>query len=178
LESNVSVAACSSEICTPQCEIVTLLTSDRYADRADQQTELPLTSSATHDKFGDGGTVYKVCLTFQISLLARFAEYFTSIGSYSRTLTHTRFSLTLRSEEGEYHSLILFRLSSTSYGAPGITNDVAYKPLYAMEAACPHLGADMSHADIEEYWGEDGEDHSTVVVCPWHRQALSVVLRS
>ena len=41
-----------------------------------------------------------------------------------------------------------------------------------MEAACPHLGADMSLADIEEYCGEDGEEPSAVVVCPWHRQAL------
>lgn len=38
-----------------------------------------------------------------------------------------------------------------------------------MEAACPHLGADMSYADIEDYCGEDEEDHSTVIVCPWHR---------
>lgn len=50
---------------------------------------------------------------------------------------------------------------------------MAYKQLYAMEAACPHLGADLSLADIEEYCGEDGEEPSAVVVCPWHRQALS-----
>lgn len=32
-----------------------------------------------------------------------------------------------------------------------------------MEASCPHLGADMSHAEIEEY------DTGVVAVCPWHR---------
>ncbi|KAG9312269.1 hypothetical protein JVU11DRAFT_7572 [Chiua virens] len=32
-----------------------------------------------------------------------------------------------------------------------------------MESACPHLGADMSHADIEEC------DNSAIAVCPWHR---------
>ena len=31
----------------------------------------------------------------------------------------------------------------------------------------------MSHADIEDYCGEDEEDHSTVIVCPWHRWVLS-----
>ncbi|KAI4522224.1 DUF455-domain-containing protein [Schizophyllum commune Loenen D] len=37
-----------------------------------------------------------------------------------------------------------------------------------MEASCPHLGADMSHADIEEY-GDEDEDLTIVAVCPWHR---------
>ncbi|KAF5345069.1 hypothetical protein D9758_010415 [Tetrapyrgos nigripes] len=32
-----------------------------------------------------------------------------------------------------------------------------------MESTCPHLGAEMSHADIEEY------EDSVVAVCPWHR---------
>jgi len=32
-----------------------------------------------------------------------------------------------------------------------------------MEAQCPHLGADISHAEIEEC------DSSLVLVCPWHR---------
>lgn len=104
-----------------------------------------------------------------LSFLTPFADYSISIGPYSRTLSHVRFSLTLRSEEGEYHSLILFRLSSANRHEPEIANDVAYKQLYAMEAACPHLGADMSHADIEDYCGEDGEEDSTVIVCPWHR---------
>ncbi|KAG8974666.1 hypothetical protein FRC05_007000 [Tulasnella sp. 425] len=35
--------------------------------------------------------------------------------------------------------------------------------LYAMESTCPHLGADMGHADIED------TDVGLVAVCPWHR---------
>ncbi|KAJ3864795.1 hypothetical protein EV359DRAFT_72823 [Lentinula novae-zelandiae] len=37
------------------------------------------------------------------------------------------------------------------------------RQIYVMEATCPHLGAEMSHADIEEY------EDSVVAVCPWHR---------
>lgn len=32
-----------------------------------------------------------------------------------------------------------------------------------MESTCPHLGADMSHAEIEEI------EENVVAVCPWHR---------
>jgi hypothetical protein len=32
-----------------------------------------------------------------------------------------------------------------------------------MESTCPHLGADLSHADIED------TDTGLVAVCPWHR---------
>ncbi|KDQ50294.1 hypothetical protein JAAARDRAFT_211793 [Jaapia argillacea MUCL 33604] len=39
----------------------------------------------------------------------------------------------------------------------------AYSQIYAMESSCPHLGADMSHAEIEEC------DDSVIAVCPWHR---------
>lgn len=35
--------------------------------------------------------------------------------------------------------------------------------LYVMEASCPHLGADLSHAEIEEC------ETGLVAVCPWHR---------
>jgi nitrite reductase/ring-hydroxylating ferredoxin subunit len=35
--------------------------------------------------------------------------------------------------------------------------------IYAMEAQCPHLGADLSHAEIEDY------EDDLVAVCPWHR---------
>ncbi|KAF5385697.1 hypothetical protein D9757_005520 [Collybiopsis confluens] len=69
-------------------------------------------------------------------------------------LSHSRFILTLRSDTGNYHGLILFRLSADSTSNP---------QLYVMEATCPHLGAEMSHADIEEY------EDSVVAVCPWHR---------
>ena len=32
-----------------------------------------------------------------------------------------------------------------------------------MESTCPHLGADLSHAEIEEC------ENTVVAVCPWHR---------
>ena len=38
--------------------------------------------------------------------------------------------------------------------------------VYVMEANCPHLGADMSHAEIEEC------DTGVVAVCPWHRYVV------
>ncbi|KIM88045.1 hypothetical protein PILCRDRAFT_269273, partial [Piloderma croceum F 1598] len=89
-------------------------------------------------------------------------------------LTHSRFLLTLRSSEGKYHSLILFRLSTGSTVEPVTTSDqyvespdigksAPYGQLYVMESTCPHLGADLSHAEIEEC------ETSVVAVCPWHR---------
>ncbi|KAL1743797.1 hypothetical protein HDZ31DRAFT_40074 [Schizophyllum fasciatum] len=103
------------------------------------------------------------------------------VAPLSQLLTHTRFFVTLRSAEGAYHSLILFRLTSesSSEGTATDTKDVSAgdssvlpssaqsRQIYIMEASCPHLGADMSHADIEEY-GED-DDMTVVAVCPWHR---------
>ncbi|KAF9005137.1 hypothetical protein BDQ17DRAFT_1353890 [Cyathus striatus] len=95
------------------------------------------------------------------------------IAPFTNLLSHFRFLLTLRSKEGHYHSLILFRLSPGT-DAPS-QEDAArvdveqnemnpmYRQIYVMEASCPHLGADMSHADIEEC------DTGMVAVCPWHR---------
>ncbi|THU85532.1 DUF455-domain-containing protein [Dendrothele bispora CBS 962.96] len=103
-----------------------------------------------------------------------------------RLLSHFRFLLTLRSEEGKYHGLIIFRLSTgrTRGSSSNLTDkevDVDANPdtntntdtgqgrpewydqLYIMESTCPHLGAEMTHADIEEY------EDSVVAVCPWHR---------
>ncbi|KAJ3715331.1 hypothetical protein C8R42DRAFT_680685 [Lentinula raphanica] len=98
------------------------------------------------------------------------------ISPVQKILSHSRFILTLRSETGKYHGLILFRLSpSNSSNDPEIlhTNEtvctdtgrdgIVLNQIYVMEATCPHLGADMSHADIEEY------EDSVVAVCPWHR---------
>ncbi|EIW73964.1 DUF455-domain-containing protein [Coniophora puteana RWD-64-598 SS2] len=94
------------------------------------------------------------------------------VSPYADLLTHNRFLLTLRSQEGRYHSLILFRLSSVgeqidarSYHTPneGLPTSHPYNQLYAMESTCPHLGADMSHAEIEEC------ETGIVAVCPWHR---------
>ncbi|KAI0071363.1 DUF455-domain-containing protein [Panus rudis PR-1116 ss-1] len=89
------------------------------------------------------------------------------VSSYDKLLSHSRFLVTLRSQEGKYHSLIIFRLSSSndtpeqkpSTPCRGATD----RQIYAMEAQCPHLGADISHADIEEC------EDSLVLVCPWHR---------
>ena len=91
------------------------------------------------------------------------------IAPYRDLLSHSRFLLTLRSQQGDYHSLILFRLSS---GMENNTNqehvtrqedevNPAYKQLYA--------GADMSHAEIEEC------ENSVVAVCPWHRCVRGVI---
>ncbi|KAJ3509576.1 hypothetical protein NLJ89_g5151 [Agrocybe chaxingu] len=56
---------------------------------------------------------------------------------------------------------------------PALTNNEAttsssvinpnHRQIYVMEASCPHLGVDMSHAEIEEC------ESSVVAVCPWHR---------
>lgn len=47
--------------------------------------------------------------------------------------------------------------------------------MYAMEAQCPHLGADMSYAEIEEYEDDNEEEEMSVVaVCPWHRLGNSL----
>jgi len=84
--------------------------------------------------------------------------------------------LTLRSQEGHYHSLILFRLSANAESHSTTledkqeifdkSTDSDEKQIYVMEASCPHMGADMSHADIEEC------ETGLVAVCPWHRLAL------
>ncbi|KAK1232880.1 hypothetical protein PQX77_003993 [Marasmius sp. AFHP31] len=107
-----------------------------------------------------------------------------SIAPLQKLFSHLRFLLTLRSQEGKYHSLILFRLSPatshpclddettkgrnkeeelTSRGDLDPKARAALHQLYAMESACPHLGAEMTHVDIEEY------EDTVVAVCPWHR---------
>ncbi|TFK71034.1 DUF455-domain-containing protein [Pluteus cervinus] len=105
------------------------------------------------------------------------------VAPYTSLQSHTRFLLTLRSKEDHYHSLILFRLANTNgltipqpdaQPASSTEDDVLSgrldnmnlgndHQLYAMESSCPHLGADMSHAEIEEC------EDSYVAVCPWHR---------
>lgn len=55
-------------------------------------------------------------------------------------------------------------------GDPHLRNPM-YKQIYVMEASCPHLGADMSHAEIEEC------ETGTVAVCPWHR-CVSISFKS
>ncbi|KAG8735423.1 hypothetical protein FRC10_010615 [Ceratobasidium sp. 414] len=87
---------------------------------------------------------------------------FVQVGPLSSFNSHTRYLLTLRSNPrpDDYHSLILFRLSPASADAP---------QLYAMESTCPHLGADLSHADLELDPDPDMEEMTAAVVCPWHR---------
>ncbi|KAI0329484.1 DUF455-domain-containing protein [Cubamyces sp. BRFM 1775] len=90
------------------------------------------------------------------------------ISPLAKLATHSRFFLTLRSQEGEYHSLILFRLTPGQLPENGSDQDAGSPQslrdqIYVMEANCPHLGADMSHAEIEEC------DTGFVAVCPWHR---------
>lgn len=95
--------------------------------------------------------------------------------------------ITLRSQEGKYHSLILFRLStlqdpgskdsiSDDLCLPGtdehglsISSSSNQRQIYVMESSCPHLGADMSHADIEEC------ETGMVAVCPWHRFVVYIL---
>ncbi|KAJ7853708.1 hypothetical protein B0H14DRAFT_3108443 [Mycena olivaceomarginata] len=107
---------------------------------------------------------------------------FLQISPFKHLLSHSRFLLTLRSEQGKYHSLILFRLSSASetiwdhrstppsdtardgrVTPPKSDGMLGNRQIYVMESTCPHLGADMSHAEIEEF------EDTTVAVCPWHR---------
>ncbi|KAF9267091.1 DUF455-domain-containing protein [Marasmius fiardii PR-910] len=103
------------------------------------------------------------------------------IAPLQKLFTHFRFLITLRSQEGKYHGLILFRLTSAhEHPCNGDSKKIpskselplavldpksrtAFHQLYVMESACPHLGAEMTHADIEEY------EDTVVAVCPWHR---------
>ncbi|KAI0922420.1 hypothetical protein AcV7_005956 [Taiwanofungus camphoratus] len=94
------------------------------------------------------------------------AAEFILISPFKTILSHSRFLLTLRSQEGQYHSLILFRLSSEQDREHFNSEDDHPSDrlqLYAMEANCPHLGADLSHAEIEDC------ETGVVAVCPWHR---------
>ncbi|KAL1943578.1 hypothetical protein VTO73DRAFT_4023 [Trametes versicolor] len=97
-----------------------------------------------------------------------FAAGWLRVSPLTKLATHSRFFLTLRSQEGSYHSLILFRLTPTQLPESGdddraTTLQNLHDQIYVMEANCPHLGADMSHAEIEEC------DTGVVAVCPWHR---------
>lgn len=102
------------------------------------------------------------------------------VAPLAQLFSHFRYLLTLRSTEGNYRSLILFRLSTSQdipkcgqgYGEesqlekesdPSARLNTNGKQLYAMEATCPHLGAELSHAEIEDC------GDSVVAVCPWHR---------
>lgn len=88
----------------------------------------------------------------------------------TKFFTHSRYLITLRAGKQKYHSILLFRLAGSSHDTKTQLESAASKvraveelQMYAMEAQCPHLGADLSHAEIEEYEDE------VVTVCPWHR---------
>ncbi|KAF8881558.1 hypothetical protein BD779DRAFT_1545489 [Infundibulicybe gibba] len=69
------------------------------------------------------------------------------IAPFNQLLSHSRFLLTLRVRPPAPTSIV----------------NPMYKQIYVMESTCPHLGADLSHAEIEEC------ETSYVAVCPWHR---------
>ena len=93
-------------------------------------------------------------------------DYFTSLALFNELFSHTRYLITLRSG-GVYHSLLLFRLSKDAQDQDSEVQDEiserSQAQVYVMESSCPHLGADLSHAEIEECGVE------AVAVCPWHR---------
>jgi hypothetical protein len=105
--------------------------------------------------------------------LAHEWQHAVRISPYAQLLSHFRFFLTLRSQEGKYHPLIIFRLSSAQdlcSTDSGLANKdgKSHCQIYVMEATCPHLGADLSHAEIEEC------ESSVVAVCPWHRCVIDL----
>ncbi|KAF8748761.1 hypothetical protein RHS01_10563 [Rhizoctonia solani] len=52
---------------------------------------------------------------------------------------------------------------------PPLASFIRCSNLYAMESTCPHLGADLSHADVEFDADPEIEEMTAAVVCPWHR---------
>ncbi|SPO38864.1 related to Rieske [2Fe-2S] domain protein [Pseudozyma flocculosa] len=87
----------------------------------------------------------------------------------SRLEASARHHLTLRHAQTlEYHSLLIFRFPSADAATPS-----AY---YCMEATCPHLGAPLENATIEENEPLDDveEIEDFVVVCPWHEYDFSL----
>ncbi|WWC64672.1 uncharacterized protein I303_107283 [Kwoniella dejecticola CBS 10117] len=93
---------------------------------------------------------------------------FIRVCSLQATFSHTRFHLSLRTLEPPviYHRLLLFRINkpedSNTVQEPAGPSWKAPE-LYCMEETCPHLGAPLSHAEIE-----DIED-TKAIVCPWHQ---------
>lgn len=108
----------------------------------------------------DATSVHRVSPQYTKShwILSRANSTVARICRLPHLLTHFRFFITLRSIEGKYHSLILFRLTPAS----GDNGQRDSNQIYVMESTCPHLGAEMSHAEIEEC------ETSVVAVCPWH----------
>ena len=92
-----------------------------------------------------------------------------------KTLSHTRFRLSIRTVDAPtvYHRLLLFRVNKPTQievSEDGSSEASMWKApeLYCMEETCPHLGAPLSHAELE-----DIED-SMAIVCPWHQYDFGV----
>ncbi|WWC94776.1 hypothetical protein V866_001625 [Kwoniella sp. B9012] len=97
-------------------------------------------------------------------------KQFIRICPLKATFTHTRFHLSLRTVDPPtiYHRLLLFRINKPDTDdvfVPSSEAGPSWKApeLYCMEETCPHLGAPLSHAEIE-----DIED-TKAIVCPWHQ---------
>ncbi|AAW45590.2 conserved hypothetical protein [Cryptococcus deneoformans JEC21] len=101
------------------------------------------------------------------------SKQFVRIAPLKATFTHTRFHLALRTVDHPvvYHRLLLFRINKPGAESSGsVIGQVSTglsswraPELYCMEETCPHLGAPLSHAEIE-----DIED-TRAIVCPWHQ---------
>ncbi|KAK8853153.1 hypothetical protein IAR55_003854 [Kwoniella newhampshirensis] len=95
---------------------------------------------------------------------------FVRICPLKATLSHTRFHLSLRTIDPPviYHRLLLFRINKPDSSVVDEEHQTAgpswkAPELYCMEETCPHLGAPMSHAEIQDI--EDAK----AIVCPWHQ---------
>lgn len=84
----------------------------------------------------------------------------TRICPLKQTYSHTRFRLSIRTKDAPtiYHRLLLFRINKPTLDL-GEDGDVSAEQsaerweapeLYCMEETCPHLGAPLSHAQMED----------------------------
>ncbi|KAK0565697.1 hypothetical protein OC861_003644 [Tilletia horrida] len=90
------------------------------------------------------------------------------IGSAETLSSSARHHLTLRhGKTSQYHSLLIFTFPSDKERNDGKTK------YYCMEATCPHLGAPLENASIEDVEDED-EIEDAVIVCPWHEYDFSL----
>lgn len=83
-----------------------------------------------------------------------------SVCPLRKTFSHTRFRLSIRTVDAPtvYHRLLLFRVNKPTVDPAAQDKvgqgaaDVAWTApdLYCMEETCPHLGAPLSHAQLED----------------------------
>ncbi|PWN53194.1 DUF455-domain-containing protein [Violaceomyces palustris] len=78
--------------------------------------------------------------------------YWIDLGPTGHLLSSSRHHLTLRhSTTGDYHSLVIFSF-------PSVGSSPKVPSYYCMEATCPHLGAPLENATLEEKEAEEGDD--------------------